>query len=609
VRRSRRKGRGAAALLAALLVARAASAQTPWGDYAGNAQHTALSRFASQPLSQIMWQTPVDLQPQYSGSDLFIHYGSPLVSALNTIVVPVKTGATDGFRVETRAGNTGVLRWSFDSDYSLPAHNWTPSFTPTLTPTGRLFIPGAGGTVLVTDGVDSAAIAPPVRVAFYGLANYNANPAAYNADLQICTPLTSDAAGNVFFGFRAGGTNPLGIVSGLARLGADGSASWVGATAATSGAASQVLMNCAPALSPDGHTVYVAMKQGYVGVLIALDAGTLSTKEMVALKDPNTGNNAALYDDGTASPMVAPDGRVFFGVLENPGLSNADRGWLLAFDGALNPAGAPGAFGWDDTPSLVPASTVASYTGTSSYLLMTKYNFYAGIGGDGVNRIAILDPNATQIDAHTGTTVMKEVMTIAGVTPDPEFVGSTYPNAVREWCINSAVVDTFTRCVLAGSEDGRLYRWDLASNSFSEVLTLTPGIGEAYTPTLIARDGRVYAINNATLFSVGVPEVLAAEAPVPRGPALDLAPPSPNPFSRAATIRFSLPKTGPATLDILDLGGRRITTLLERELSAGAHAARWDGRDHGGHDAPAGVYFVRLIVGGRMTARKLLLVR
>ena len=36
---------------------------------------------------------------------------------------------------------------------------------------------------------------------------------------------------------------------------------------------------------------------------------------------------------------------------------------------------------------------VPSYPGTSRYLLMTKYNNYAGVGGDGVNKIAVLDPN------------------------------------------------------------------------------------------------------------------------------------------------------------------------------------------------------------------------
>jgi hypothetical protein len=235
--------------------------------------------------------------------------------------------------------------------------------------------------------------------------------------------------------------------------------------------------------------------------LVALDSGTLRVKAMIALVDPGSGFPATLSDIGTASPTVGPDGKVFFGVLDNPFTS--DRGWLLQFDAGLTQSsGVPGSFGWDDTPSIVPASLVPSYQGSSSYLLMTKYNNYAGIGGDGLNRIAILDPNSSQVDPRTGVTVMKEVISILGPTPDEEYDGS-FPGAVREWCINSAAVDPFSHSVLANSEDGKLYRWDLATNSFSEVVTLTAGVGEAYTPTVIGVDGKVYAINNATLFAVG----------------------------------------------------------------------------------------------------------
>ena len=43
---------------------------------------------------------------------------------------------------------------------------------------------------------------------------------------------------------------------------------------------------------------------------------------------------ATLSDLGTASPTIGPDGKVFFGVLENPFTSN--RGWLLQFDAGLS---------------------------------------------------------------------------------------------------------------------------------------------------------------------------------------------------------------------------------------------------------------------------------
>ncbi len=74
---------------------------------------------------------------------------------------------------------------------------------------------------------------------------------------------------------------------------------------------------------------------------------------------------------------------------------------------------------------------------------------------------------------------------------------------MREWCINTAVVDPFTRSVLVNSEDGRLYRWDVTTNTLAQAVTLSPGVGEAYTPTLIGPDGTVYAINAAVLSAVG----------------------------------------------------------------------------------------------------------
>jgi hypothetical protein len=116
-----------------------------------------------------------------------------------------------------------------------------------------------------------------------------------------------------------------------------------------------------------------------------------------------------------------------------------------------------------------------------------------------VNKIAILDPNATEADpVIPGTLVMAEVLTIKGLTPDPN-----NPGGVKEWCINSAAVDPATKSVLANSEDGKLYRWDLTTDSFSKIIQLTAGIGEAYTPTVIGSDGTAYAINDALLFAVG----------------------------------------------------------------------------------------------------------
>jgi len=514
---SRRWPRLAAAALAALLTSCGGGGdagapltptpvQTAWWGYGRDAQHSATGEVATQDLTRTRWSAALDLAPQYQPSGaLLIHYGSPIITAGNTVVMPVKTGATDGFRFEARAGTTGTLLWSATSDYVLPAHNWTPSYNLALTRTNRLYAPSAGGKLLLRDNPDSASGTIQTAV-FYGAAAYAAAPATYDAQVFINTPLTADTAGNIYFGFIASGTTPAGLSSGIARIGADGSGSWVGASAAAGDAAiAKVATNSAPALSNDGLTLYVAVNTAPVsgtvqsGYLLALDSTTLATKGQVALLDPAAGTRARISDDGTSSPTVGPDGDVFFGVLETVFGSHNARGWLLHFNAALSASKLPGSFGWDDTASIVPASMVPSYTGSSSYLLATKYNNYEGIGtGDGLNRVAVLDPGASQTDPISGRAVMKEVLSILG----PTFESGT-SGPVKEWCINTAAVDPLTHSVLVNSEDGYLYRWDLHTNSFTQRIQLTSGIAESYTPTVIGADGAVYAVNNAVLFSIG----------------------------------------------------------------------------------------------------------
>jgi hypothetical protein len=461
---------------------------------------------ASQDLNRIAWQTPVDLAPPYRSSDgaLLAHYGSPVISAANTVLVPVKTGAGGGFRVEARAGSSGALLWQLATDYALPpGYNWVPSWNLALDSADRVLAPVAGGRLLRREA--DAAIALPQFLTFYGQSVYAAAPAAFEATVFINTPPTVDADGTAYFGFLVTGSNPAALASGLARVAADGSGSWAGAaTLAGDGAVVKLATNSAPALSPDGATLYLVVNVARVagsvqrGYLVALDSRSLAVKAKVALVEPGTGAAARISDDGTASPTVGPDGDVYIGVLEASVPSHNGRGWLLHFNAALSETRIPGGFGWDDTASIVPAAAVPSYTGSSSYLLMIKYNNYEGVGsGDGANRIAIVDPQAAQADAISGLPVMREVLTILGPTPE----GGGAPG-VKEWCINTAAVDAIRQSILANSEDGWLYRWDLVSNRFTQRIQLTSGIAESYTPTAIGADGAVYAINNAVLFSI-----------------------------------------------------------------------------------------------------------
>ncbi len=474
-----------------------ATARPGWFSHAHDAQHTGISSVAAQSLERIHWQVPVDLAPPLFGGELFIHYGSPLVTSSNTVIVPVKTGA-NSFRIEAHKGSDGSLVWMEDSRYFTPPDPFMISFAPVLT-NNRLAFPDGAGTVTVREHPD-AARARESHLVFYGENNLNADPSPYRKHVKINTPITADSSGNLFFGFVVDGPTPLGLQSGLARVGLDGEGTWVTAAfAANDPNITKVMMASAPALSRDEKSVYVAVNSfdfGF-GYLLQLDAHTLATLSSVRLIDPQSGLDADLSDESSASPTIGPDGDVYFGVLEDPFPDHNDRGWLLHFSSDLKQQKLPGSFGWDDTAAVVPASAVPSYSGPSTYLLMTKYNNYANVGGDGVNKIAVVDPNVSMPDPVLGNPVMNEVLTIVGPTPNTDLPG------VREWCINAAAVDPITKSVMANSEDGHLYRWDLTTNTLSQSINLTAGIGEAYTPTVIGVDGTVYAINDAILFALG----------------------------------------------------------------------------------------------------------
>jgi hypothetical protein len=490
------------AVICALLGTPAFAGNAPaWRGDAANAQHTARAPAAGQALANFHWHMAVDLMPPAHlhgapGGEILIHYASPMITAKNTVLMPVKTGSTGAFEIDAVKGATGKRFWKQATDYLLPPYDWLPPLPAHLTKQNRLYFAGAGGTVYFRDTPD-AKTGNSGQLAFYGVAKYQKNKTAFNENVMIDTPITADDSGNIYFGFVVLGSNPLKLKSGVARMDSNGNGTWISAgDAALDPRITQVAMNCAPAISADGSTIYIAVSDGSTGYLVGLDSATLAPKYRAQLLDPVNKQGAGISDDSSASPTIGPDGQVFYGVLE--AAQHNCRGWMLQYSPDLSTEGAPGSFGWDDTVSIVPQKDTVP--GRSSYYLMSKYNNYIGCGsGDGHNQIAILDPRKTQLDHYSTATVMKEVETIL----DPHQVPGEQNGAVYEWCINTAVVDRDNKSVIADAEDGWSYRWDLTTNRFSQMLNLNAPIGEAYTPTLIGPDGTVYAINDATLYAMG----------------------------------------------------------------------------------------------------------
>ncbi len=83
----------------------------------------------------------------------------------------------------------------------------------------------------------------------------------------------------------------------------------------------------------------------------------------------------------------------------------------------------------------------------------------------------------------------------------------------------------------------------------------------------------------------------------------------PNPFNANTQITFALPKAGNTRLDIFNVLGQKVSTLVNEYMSAGSKIVNWDGRDDRGVDVPSGIYFYRLSSLDFLQTKKMLLVK
>lgn len=76
----------------------------------------------------------------------------------------------------------------------------------------------------------------------------------------------------------------------------------------------------------------------------------------------------------------------------------------------------------------------------------------------------------------------------------------------------------------------------------------------------------------------------------------------PNPFAEQVTFEYALQAAAVVTLDIYDLGGRRVAGVDAGQKMAGTHTVRWNGMGHAGNSVPEGLYVYRLVVGNEVVS-------
>jgi len=83
----------------------------------------------------------------------------------------------------------------------------------------------------------------------------------------------------------------------------------------------------------------------------------------------------------------------------------------------------------------------------------------------------------------------------------------------------------------------------------------------------------------------------------------------PNPFNMDTEIGFTLPTSGQVSLDIFDILGRKIRTLVSGSLDVGYHSFRWNSTDDNGAEVSSGLYFYKLQTGETDAIKKMLLLK
>ena len=83
----------------------------------------------------------------------------------------------------------------------------------------------------------------------------------------------------------------------------------------------------------------------------------------------------------------------------------------------------------------------------------------------------------------------------------------------------------------------------------------------------------------------------------------------PNPFNPTTTIEFSLQHGAAVSLDIINLLGQRVTTLMDQSFPAGRYSIIWDGTEADGSPVATGVYFYVLKVGDQRQVKKMILLK
>lgn len=74
-------------------------------------------------------------------------------------------------------------------------------------------------------------------------------------------------------------------------------------------------------------------------------------------------------------------------------------------------------------------------------------------------------------------------------------------------------------------------------------------------------------------------------------------------------MNYTLDKAQPIEMDVYNLKGQKVRSLINKSMTAGEHKLSWDGKNDAGNSVANGVYFVKMKSGNAVQTQKLMLLR
>lgn len=303
---------------------------------------------------------------------------------------------------------------------------------------------------------------------------------------------------------------------------------------------------------------------------------------------------------GVTTPL-GPTGDVYVGLAFHP-----VTGVLFASVGGFQPVNP------DGIATINPANGAATVLGTTGFGGATPDlhfdmlgNLYGCKGGGQATNNLILVSQTTGAGTLVGPTG------VSGISGMASFVEITVPTLLQSFDVKAG-------------DKAVVLKWEIHStgNDLVGFRVHRKDVGGSFAvvnESLLAQDARsfvddgvvpgrsyVYRLeimdDNRQFFSPDVTVQVKALK-------LELAQNNPNPFNPTTTIGYTVPSRTNVTLQIFDVAGRLVTTLVDDARDAGRYSTEWNGRSANGTQVGSGVYFYRLQAGNETVTRKMVMLK